>query len=156
MARSGWLKELLDSERNPTIARGLRFLAGLGDFAPECELDGAPHKIAIEGEDIFALVQSYHTKTVAEASFEVHRKYADLQYLVSGREVIRTAPLKGRKLLKAFEEGGDAAFYEFGEGTDHTLSVGMVAIILPGELHAPCLAVLERELVVKVVVKVAV
>ena len=40
----------------------------------------------IDGENIYANVQSYETKD--DAPFEGHRKYIDIQYMISGVEKI--------------------------------------------------------------------
>ena len=49
----------------------------------------------IDGEAIFALVSTYETEPEGARSFEAHRKYIDVQYLLSGREIIHWA---GREL----------------------------------------------------------
>ena len=36
-----------------------------------------------------AVVSAYETRLVNEKGYEAHRQYADVQYVVSGREVVR-------------------------------------------------------------------
>ncbi|HEY2574566.1 MAG TPA: YhcH/YjgK/YiaL family protein, partial [Verrucomicrobiaceae bacterium] len=62
----------------------------------------------IDGDQVFALVQSYATKPVEEALFEAHRKYIDVQFLFSGRETILWAPLATmREQTMAHDESKD-------------------------------------------------
>ena len=42
--------------------------------------------IPIEGEDIYANVQSYTTMAAEDCPFESHRAYFDLQYVAEGEE----------------------------------------------------------------------
>ena len=43
-------------------------------------------KIFIDGENMFVNIQTYMTKD--DANYEAHRKYADIQYIISGSEKI--------------------------------------------------------------------
>lgn len=154
MAKCGKLAELLAVETALQIRRGLAYLAGLDQSAPAPAPGSGSVRVEIDGDEIFALHQSYFTKPAAEGRFEAHGKYADIQYIVSGSEIIRTAKREGRVEAVPYDGAADIAFFELGEGEDHRLAAGMAAIIPPGELHAPCLCDGEPALVVKVVVKV--
>ena len=46
----------------------------------------------IDGEEVFANVQTYTTLPDADAPFESHEKYFDLQFVVSGEERFGYAP----------------------------------------------------------------
>ena len=65
---------------SPRIAAALDFLHDV-DLA--CLAEG---RYDIDGDRIFALVQSYVTVPSAEGSWEAHRRYLDLQHVVQGRE----------------------------------------------------------------------
>ena len=45
-------------------------------------------KYPIDGDNIFALVSEYKTKSEAEGKLEAHRKYIDVQYVISGEELM--------------------------------------------------------------------
>ena len=70
----------------PRLARGLEWLRSLSPDMP----DG---RVPIEGDDVFALIQSYGTAPSAEKRFESHRNYIDIQYIAAGHEVIEHAPV---------------------------------------------------------------
>jgi YhcH/YjgK/YiaL family protein len=69
------------------IARGLQFLAKT-DLASL-----APGRHELDGKRLFALVSDYTPKPLAECRWEAHRRYLDLQYLVSGIERMGVAPI---------------------------------------------------------------
>lgn len=45
-----------------------------------------PGRYEIDGENIFAMVQSYNSKKMEEGFWEAHRKYIDIQYVFKGTE----------------------------------------------------------------------
>jgi beta-galactosidase beta subunit len=50
-------------------------------------------KYAIDGENIYYIIQRYTTKPFSESKLEAHRKYIDIQFLLAGTELIGYAPL---------------------------------------------------------------
>ncbi len=112
----------------------------------------------LDGDDCFALVQTYETKTLDKAKFEAHRKYIDVQFISSGRETILWAPLAAMKEeTMAYSDEKDAALWKLvPETTPLHVSSGHFAILWPQDAHAPCIEWDKPEQVFKVVVKVAV
>ncbi len=112
----------------------------------------------LEGDDCFALVQTYETKPQEKALFEAHRKYIDVQFIQSGRETILWAPLASMaEETMAFDECKDAALWKLVPDTTALhVSAGHFAILFPEDAHAPCIEWDQPETVFKVVVKVAV
>jgi len=53
-------------------------------------------EIEIEGRQLFVRIMSYVPKPASENRFETHRNYADLQFVVSGAELMQTARLNDR------------------------------------------------------------
>jgi hypothetical protein len=51
----------------------------------------------IDGDNLFAPVSEYMTKNEEDAKYEAHQKYIDIQYVVSGKELIGVAPISKRK-----------------------------------------------------------
>ena len=135
---------------NPRFATAFAFLE---QVAPTIA-DGR-HEIA--GDDVFALVQRYETRSAAGQP-EAHRRYVDIQFLVTGREVIQWAPLESlTEVTKPYDDAQDAGFFAAGAAmVPVRLAAGRFAILFPEDAHAPCCAWADPEAVVKVVVKVAV
>ena len=131
------------------IAQGLYALNDMDIAALE------PGDYPIIGNDVFLKIQWYDSKPAEEVRFEAHRRYIDIQYIISGEEKIAIAPMRhiGRT-LEAFPEK-DLWFYE-GSGSEVLLRKGQFMILYPGEAHAPCIAVGTPAPVRKALVKIAV
>lgn len=112
-------------------------------------------KYPIDGEDVFALVQSYDTKPRGQGRFEAHRKYIDVQYVVAGDECMGYANIHDIQITEAYKEKDD---YMLGTGKPDFVKVrpGMFAIFHPQDAHIPCAAIDQPCAVKKVVVKVRV
>ena len=138
---------------SPLLAAGLDYLART-DFT---KLD--PGRYDIDADRVYALVQRYTTKPRAQAKWEAHRKYLDIQYIVTGRESIGHALLTpATQVTTPYDAQKDVAFFA-AEGHWLTLGPGQLAIFAPHDIHAPTLAPGipgEPGEVLKVVVKVAV
>ena len=115
-------------------------------------------RVDIDGDNCFALVQTYATKPIESAKFEAHRKYIDIQYIHSGRETILWAPLADMKEeTLPYSEVKEAALFKLiPDMTALHLSAGHFAILYPQDAHAPCVEWGASEQVFKVVIKVAV
>jgi YhcH/YjgK/YiaL family protein len=138
--------------------------AGAGRGIPEAleylaktDFSALPNgKHTIDGDRLFAVVQRYKTKPVAEGRWEMHKRYIDVQYVAAGSERIGYEPLcESLPVEEAYDSSRDAAFYK-ASGVLLPVTAGMFAVFTPDEVHAPCLAPAEPESagdVLKVVVK---
>lgn len=121
---------------------------------PTTAVDG---KIALDGDHVFALVQSYVTEAVSAKKFESHRKYIDVQYLFQGEEIIRYAPIEQLTLSTPYNVEKDFMLYDLiPHDTSLLLRVGQFAIFYPEDGHVPGCLVTSPAPVRKVVLKVAV
>lgn len=105
-----------------------------------------------------AIVSEYMTKEVNECGYEAHRDYIDIQYLISGEEVINSLPLEYLKETKPYNKEIDATFYEEVEVKPQELLLGngYFAILFPQDGHMPQLCVNNPMKVKKVVLEVKV
>ncbi|GAA4853231.1 YhcH/YjgK/YiaL family protein [Paenibacillus vulneris] len=113
-------------------------------------------KYEIEGDLMFALLQEPATKDWQQQRPESHRTYTDIQFLLSGEEVIRVVPLSEEAVIseQSFETR-DIAFYEkVGEESSLVLRPGSFAVFYPGDIHRPCCSVTKDQPIRKVVVKI--
>lgn len=112
----------------------------------------------LDGDQCYALVQTYETKPVEKAKFEAHRKYIDIQFIQNGRETILWAPLVTMKEeTMSYSDEKDATLWKLTPDlTPLHVSAGHFAILWPEDAHAPCVEWDKSETVFKVVVKVAV
>jgi YhcH/YjgK/YiaL family protein len=112
----------------------------------------------LDGTALVAIVQRYTTKPAAEARWEGHRRYLDVQYVVEGGERFGYAPLRPEwTVVEPYDADRDIAFVR-AQGSFFELSEGSFAILAPHDLHAPGLHLVESTPgeVLKVVMKVAV
>jgi YhcH/YjgK/YiaL family protein len=129
------------------------------DFLRRLDVDGLTDgKVEIDGEDVFAMVQSYETVTMAIPKFEYHKKYIDLQYIVSGAEIIGWAPVGQMTITETYDTDRDVCFGTVPKGqiTAVYLQTGQLAVLFPEDAHAPKLAVNAPSSVIKIVIKVQV
>jgi YhcH/YjgK/YiaL family protein len=113
----------------------------------------ADGKYEVEGSDVFAMVQSYQTKAPDQGKWEAHRKYADIQCVITGSERIGVAPIHTMVVTENYEADRDAAFFS-GAGQFVTVRASQFAIFLPHDVHMPSLMLDRAEGVKKVVMKV--
>ncbi|HEY8936627.1 MAG TPA: YhcH/YjgK/YiaL family protein [Cyclobacteriaceae bacterium] len=125
-----WLYEKL----NPRFAKAFAYLEET-DFN---QLDSG--KYTIEGNDVFALLQEYETKSAADCMLEGHQKYIDIQYVLNGEEIMGMTSFANQKVLKPYHTDNDIAFYD-GEYSTVKVAKGNFTIFFPGDLHMPCLKV---------------
>lgn len=113
-------------------------------------------RVDIDGDDVFAVIDRYNTKPVEGAKIETHAKYADIQLLLEGEEIIGWQPKdENLMVLDEYSEEKDIAFYEPTDFISSKLRSGLACVYLPGEYHMPQLnAVEESKEVCKVVVKI--
>jgi len=137
----------------PNMQRALDFLRQMrGADLP----DG---RVEIDGDSVFALVQSYQTAAASDpVLFEAHRKYIDVQYVAAGQEVIAWASADHLTVTADYDEAKEAWFgtLQAADTTFVRLAAGELAVLYPTDGHAPRLAASAPAAVKKIVVKVAV
>jgi biofilm protein TabA len=136
-----------------TIQKALVFLQS-HDFTKM-----AMGKYPIDGERVFALVQSYNTRALTDCRPETHKKFLDIQYLVKGKEYMGWCALgHAIKVAEVYDNDKDVTFYkELIPESNILLSTGVFAILYPNDVHRPGGAVEGKSSpVIKVVVKIAV
>jgi len=145
----------LDGWRTIEGIQGLK--AGF-EFLARADIATLPDgKHPIQGDAVYALIMRGPSKTAAEAQFESHRDYIDIQYLVSGDEALGVLPISELTGATPYDSAKDIVFY----ATPPThpalrLPPGHFAVFFPPDGHQPmCHAGVPGQLH-KVVVKVKV
>lgn len=112
-------------------------------------------KYTINGDSIYASVQTYETKT--DANYESHRKYIDIQYVIKGEEKIGVTDLSNCETCIEYDRERDLEFYIIKSKEEFIeLKEGAFAIFYPHDVHKPSIAINQPSTVKKVVVKVAI
>lgn len=102
------------------------------------------------------IIMSYETVLEDPELYEIHRRDADVQILLSGCERMDTADREGFVTTVAYDEAKDALFGEGRKNASYHADRDHFAIFFPGEPHAPNLIDGEERTVKKVVFKVIV
>jgi YhcH/YjgK/YiaL family protein len=111
----------------------------------------------IDGDNLFATVSEYVSKNEETVRFEAHKKYIDIQYVISGKEVMNIAPLTTvKEVLTPYDETKDIEFMTVSQVVNFNATPGKFFIFFPGDAHRPGLKDGENSQVRKVVVKVKV
>ena len=113
-------------------------------------------EMEIEGRNLFVRVMEYEPKPAAENSFEAHRVHADLQYVVSGVELMQYTDPKGLVLSVPYDAKVDFQFFKTpNDMTDVVVKQGWFTVFYPGEPHRPsCLYQNNKAKVKKIVFKI--
>lgn len=102
-------------------------------------------------------VQEYTTKARSEAKYEAHKKFIDIQMILSGKELIAVSPIEKMTISDEYNEEKDfMLFHHNDECTDYVLEAGDFLILYPQDVHMPGVCVNEKSPVRKIVVKVPV
>lgn len=129
----------------PRLMEGLKALKDADFSAME---DG---RYELDGDKLYMNISSYETKPDKRA--EAHEKYIDIQYLISGTELIGVAPLCEMGQPVEAKPEKDVWHYE-GATEKLTLTGSRFMVFYPQDAHAPGIACGEPSKVRKAVVKV--
>ena len=117
----------------------------------------APGRYEIDGDRAYAMVQTYTTRPAQEVRWEAHRKYIDIQFMLSGRERIGCAGVEGMTDADAYNPDKDVQMASGAEALAYLpLSRGMFVILYPQDAHQPTCQDEKASDVNKIVVKVLV
>ena len=97
-------------------------------------------KVSIDGEKVFALFMQYDSKLPADALFETHRNYIDIQVLVEGEELVEVRTDEGLEIAVPYVE--DIEFQKVPATRSHVcvLKPGTALVFFPEDAHRPSLA----------------
>jgi len=127
---------IYDNIKNYMLYAGLK-----ADFKEALELlngnnfEKAPGRYDFKN-GMYYLVQSYETKPESECTYESHRKYIDIQYIVSGKERHDVANISILTPKDAYNEEKDIIKYD-GQGSSIILDKNYFAIYFPEDGHKP-------------------
>ena len=95
-------------------------------------------KYTIDGDDLHASVSNKDGVTAADAKFEAHNNYIDIQVCPSGKETLGWKPRsKCTDVKTEYSTEKDVIFYNDRPDTYFDLTAGQFAIFYPEDVHAP-------------------
>lgn len=112
-------------------------------------------KKQIVNENFNYTIQSYMTKPSNECKLESHRKYVDIQIMISGNEAMDIADISRLKIQGEYDEERDIMFWKEPKRMARTtLREGDAIVLYPENAHRGAVSVADSEKVIKIVGKV--
>ena len=109
----------------------------------------------IDGDNVYAIVTEAPTKDYDKTAFESHRKYIDLQYVITGEEKMAKTPVTSVTVNKPYDAAADIAYYT-GDGKIYVVPAGTFMLFFPTEAHRPNITPSGNKVVKKIVIKIRV
>lgn len=113
-------------------------------------------KHILDGENVFVSVMEGPTKKPEDAKWEAHRKYIDIQYVISGKESMGVVALEKAKIIDTFNNEKDIAFYTASEKDAKYNEANPKAFLIffPADVHRPGIKIEGCDATKKLVVKI--
>lgn len=112
-------------------------------------------RYTVDGDKVYYTIQRYTTKAMSQGRLEAHRKYIDIQFLLSGQELLGYAPVKDLTVAEEYNPQKDIAFFNTPKDiTKIKLEPGLFCILFPDDAHLPCCHLAAPAEVRKVVIKI--
>lgn len=113
----------------------------------------APGKYPIDDDNVYASVTEDPTKDYDQSKWESHKKYIDLQYVISGEEKIGVTPVADVKVTEPYDAAKDIAHYS-GTGKIYDAKPGTFFLFFPGTAHRPNITTGGNKRDKKIVIKI--
>lgn len=151
------LAPLADADRyaslHPRFAKAIAWLRDPANLAlPVGRYD-------LEGDKLRAIVDETATEPATMRRLECHRRYIDIQFSISGGEIMEWAPITGLTPTEPFNTERDLGFFVDPTGplSQAVVKPGWLAIFWPEDAHKPlCNLGATAQPVKKIVIKVEV
>ncbi len=112
-------------------------------------------KYPVDGDRVFALVQTPTTYPREQARWESHKNYIDIQYMLVGEENIGLQKTDSLTESEPYSAGKDIEFYaENGKGFFPQLVPDSFVICFPTDAHMPLVCAEKSSSIKKAVIKV--
>lgn len=128
------------------------------DYIKGLNIDNIPinEKIVVD-DGFYYSIQSYTTKFEDECNFESHRKYVDVQFMVSGQERMDISDISRLTVKENYDLEKDVMFWNIPKHMACvTLNTGDLIVLYPENAHRGSIAEIDRSKVVKIVGKVCI
>jgi biofilm protein TabA len=123
-------------------------------FLKEKDLTALPKgKYPIDGDQVFASVTESPTKDYDSTTWESHRKYIDIQYVIVGEERMGVNPVAQSTVIKSYNEERDVANYS-AEGKIYSATPEYFFIFFPTDAHRPNITPAGNKVDKKITIKV--
>jgi len=112
-------------------------------------------KYPLKGDGAVAIVSDYQTKRTEDAKWESHRKFIDLQYVISGEEKIGLLSLQKAQYSTGYQDEKDVILFDEQDGDYYVANPDVCFLFFPEDVHRPCIRIGDSKPVKKLVIKIA-
>lgn len=132
------------------VNKAIRFLVEVAPALP----DGRREL----GDGMFAELKKYRPVPAAERRFETHIRYADVQCVLAGAEIVQVTPLADLGVVEDRLAAADVRFHQEPAADavwEYRLAPGSFLLLLPEDAHKPecfCGILEGRKAIVKILV----
>ncbi len=141
-------ESVLLQKKYPALATAIQWIKEKAESLPEGSYP--------LGDGIIGMVQGYKTRPLEESKFESHIENIDIQYSISGEEIMGWEDLSKLTVKTPYNSDKDVTLYDIPEKYQQLiLSPKHMVLLFPEDGHMPKLMVNQPEEVRKVVVKIA-
>lgn len=102
---------------------------------------GVDGRLAIDGDNVYALYQRYFSRRPQEALFETHRAYIDIQFMLEGEELVEFRPYDGLEVAVPYVHDIEFQKVPADHSQQYHLQPGFAVVFFPEDAHRPALAV---------------
>ena len=113
-----------------------------------------PGRYSVDGDDVYAVITLGPPKMIDDTTtWESHRNFEDIHYVISGKEKIGIIPLAQAKVVRQYDSARDLAGYS-AKGQYYIATPGVFFIITTEEAHRPGIRADGSDMVKKLFIKV--
>ncbi|MEO5911974.1 MAG: YhcH/YjgK/YiaL family protein [Pelobium sp.] len=110
-------------------------------------------KYPIDGDNAYASITEIIDKPLEDTKWESHKKYIDLQYIISGAEKIGISPTVAGEVINPYTDAKDVMNYKIDDAKFVTATPKAFYLFFPADAHRPNIKVNEEK-VKKLVIKI--
>lgn len=124
------------------------------DFIKKAVAEDLPvGKYEVDGDAVYGIVQAYDSKAWEDCKLEGHKRYIDIQYMVSGCEGFEIADIAKVTEKTEYNDVKDVLFYHDADVMNTAvLQADEFGIFFPWDIHRPGIAAGGKSVPVKKIV----
>ena len=146
---------IADTIENIGLYSGIPGLKKVVEYINTNDISSLPvGRTDIDGNDLYVTIDHPQLKEANTARAESHDRYADLQLIIEGSEIMGYAAKSDMGEPVEAHPDSDIYFYKEGGFSRILFRKGMFAIFFPNDAHAPCIKTPSCEKVKKAVFKI--
>lgn len=110
-------------------------------------------KYEVDGDAVYGIIQAYDSKAKEDCKLEGHKRYIDIQFMVSGHEAFEIADIAKVSAKTEYNDVKDVVFYHDADMMNTVvLQDNEFGVFFPWDIHRPGIAANGKSVPVKKIV----